>query len=108
MVAESPNGHLGRLMLSRPVPLERCGDLVAQSWVGPDGERRRAREDDVRERIVLDRLEAEDTVVAQCERRGAEEAEKVDDEDAKLVLVLAERAGVVEDGDRLFDVGSVI
>lgn len=108
MEAERANRHLSRLALAELVPLVRRGRLLCERRVVPDGERRRAREEDVRERVELDRLDAEDAVVQRGERRRAEKPEKVDEEDSELVLVPAARARKVEHGDRLLEVSSVV
>lgn len=62
----------------------------------------------MRERVVLDVLDAEDAVVGESGRRGAEQAEDVDREDADLVLVLASQQDVFENDEGALEVRSVV
>lgn len=91
LVRVRANVQLPRLPLTATVPANRARPLRhhARLLRPRNRERSAARKDQVRQRVVLDVLDAKEAVVREGEGRGAEEAEEVDGEDPDLVLVLA-------------------
>lgn len=61
----------------------------------------------MRERVVLDVLDAEGAVVRKREGRRAESPQEGEEEDAQLVLVLAAEEGLVDEDDGALEVGAV-
>lgn len=62
----------------------------------------------MRERVVLDVLDAKGAVVREREGRRAELPQEGEEEDAQLVLVLAAEEGLVDEDDGALEVGTVV
>jgi hypothetical protein len=106
LVRECSDDHLSRLSLTTAVPPHRAGRLSRHTRLfrTRDGERRPARDHQVRERVELDILDAKDAIVRHRKGRGAEQAEEVDGEDPDLVLVLALEQDMLKESQGVLEV----